>query len=329
MTKSIRDRRPLSKRARFAVLERDSFTCQYCGAKPPDGAVHVDHIIPRSEGGTDELDNLITSCEPCNSGKGRKPMKAPPLPDMEVLAEHIKAKREAIEKWRREHARYREVVPPAAAEIRSTYGLSIPQHMVEKAVTNYGPGEADYAASVTANKGIDRSDYEGQVAYFFAVLRNRNEEQAPKHEKPVPRPKCPYEFGNCWEKDGMSGDVDGCLVTLPDGSRSCCTPLVEDLGWDPVLYAASDFAAAWKAGGSDVLDCLLQQTNDLEALIIIGENFRRLADQLLDYANPTQRDDFEFYSRLWDLPDVVPPTNSLEAIFAKSKSFKREDTDAP
>lgn len=56
---------------RFNVLKRDSFTCQYCGAKAPDVVLHVDHIKPVSEGGKDTLLNLVASCQPCNGGKGK------------------------------------------------------------------------------------------------------------------------------------------------------------------------------------------------------------------------------------------------------------------
>lgn len=59
---------------RFNVLKRDSFTCQYCGAKAPDVVLHVDHIKPVADGGKDTLLNLVTSCQPCNGGKGKVPL---------------------------------------------------------------------------------------------------------------------------------------------------------------------------------------------------------------------------------------------------------------
>lgn len=56
---------------RFAVLERDGFKCRYCGRGAAQQAVlHVDHILPKSAGGGDELENLITACQECNYGKG-------------------------------------------------------------------------------------------------------------------------------------------------------------------------------------------------------------------------------------------------------------------
>lgn len=54
---------------RWKVLERDRFTCQYCGQKAPNVKLEVDHITPVEDGGTDEADNLTTSCWACNRGK--------------------------------------------------------------------------------------------------------------------------------------------------------------------------------------------------------------------------------------------------------------------
>jgi len=54
---------------RWQVLERDNFTCQYCGQHAPNVQLEVDHVIPVSEGGDNSLDNLKTSCYACNRGK--------------------------------------------------------------------------------------------------------------------------------------------------------------------------------------------------------------------------------------------------------------------
>lgn len=55
---------------RFQVLRRDGFTCGYCGRKPPEVKLHIDHLQPWSCGGLNVLENLRTSCEACNLGKG-------------------------------------------------------------------------------------------------------------------------------------------------------------------------------------------------------------------------------------------------------------------
>lgn len=49
-----------------AVLHRDNYACQICGKKHTRLEVH--HIVFRSQGGTDEEDNLITLCEDCHHG---------------------------------------------------------------------------------------------------------------------------------------------------------------------------------------------------------------------------------------------------------------------
>jgi hypothetical protein len=46
----------------------DKFTCVYCGLHDPE--LTVDHLIPRSEGGADIIQNLVACCGACNSKKG-------------------------------------------------------------------------------------------------------------------------------------------------------------------------------------------------------------------------------------------------------------------
>lgn len=62
-------RTSISKRIRFEVLKRDSFTCVYCGRKAPEVKLHIDHVVPIAKGGTSEIINLVSSCQDCNLGK--------------------------------------------------------------------------------------------------------------------------------------------------------------------------------------------------------------------------------------------------------------------
>ena len=62
-------RKQISTRSRFEVFKRDGFVCQYCGSHPPLSILHVDHIVPVSKGGENDMDNYITSCDKCNLGK--------------------------------------------------------------------------------------------------------------------------------------------------------------------------------------------------------------------------------------------------------------------
>jgi 5-methylcytosine-specific restriction endonuclease McrA len=84
-------RKQISKRIRFDIFKRDLFTCQYCGAVPPSVVLHIDHIIPVSKGGTNDSDNLITSCSSCNSGKSAELLSTVPkslLDRAEEIKEH-------------------------------------------------------------------------------------------------------------------------------------------------------------------------------------------------------------------------------------------------
>lgn len=67
-----RSRQPIPPDVRWAVLARDQFTCQYCGAKPPSAQLELDHRIPISKGGTNEQSNLVTACSNCNRGKSNR-----------------------------------------------------------------------------------------------------------------------------------------------------------------------------------------------------------------------------------------------------------------
>jgi 5-methylcytosine-specific restriction protein A len=55
---------------RKAVLVRDNWECRACG-KLCDGKreAHVDHVVPKRLGGTDDLTNLQTLCVRCHSSK--------------------------------------------------------------------------------------------------------------------------------------------------------------------------------------------------------------------------------------------------------------------
>jgi 5-methylcytosine-specific restriction protein A len=64
---------PLS--VRFAVLQRDNHQCVSCGKNPPAVTIEVDHIIPFSKGGNNDINNLQTLCFECNRGKGTRTMK--------------------------------------------------------------------------------------------------------------------------------------------------------------------------------------------------------------------------------------------------------------
>ena len=56
---------------RRAVFARDRHSCQYCGTT----AENIDHVVPRSRGGTHAWENVVASCRRCNLHKGNRTPK--------------------------------------------------------------------------------------------------------------------------------------------------------------------------------------------------------------------------------------------------------------
>lgn len=54
------------------LMFRDAHQCQYCGKTPPLRDLNIDHVMPRSRGGGDTWENLVTACRVCNLRKGWK-----------------------------------------------------------------------------------------------------------------------------------------------------------------------------------------------------------------------------------------------------------------
>jgi len=75
------------------LLPRFGVRCWYCGIKLTDSTTHVDHIIPKSLGGSDSIFNLALACKHCNSAKGGSPVE-------EFLAwlEHVRCGGETLYK---------------------------------------------------------------------------------------------------------------------------------------------------------------------------------------------------------------------------------------
>ena len=70
--------RSISPQLRNEILERNGFTCQQCGAGPGDPdpfnksrkiRLHIDHVVPLSQGGDNVADNLRVLCSACNQGR--------------------------------------------------------------------------------------------------------------------------------------------------------------------------------------------------------------------------------------------------------------------
>ena len=71
--------------SRKNILLRDRNTCQYCSVVLPSSELTLDHVIPRSRGGTSTWENLVAACHSCNRRKGNHMLHE---------LEHLKLQRE-------------------------------------------------------------------------------------------------------------------------------------------------------------------------------------------------------------------------------------------
>jgi len=83
----------LSDEIRRRVIDRDGNRCQECGievGRRRGLEPHAHHIVPRSSGGADELENLITLCRPCHSSKLSHTFMLEEDPENKALPQYIK-----------------------------------------------------------------------------------------------------------------------------------------------------------------------------------------------------------------------------------------------
>ena len=63
---------PFTRRNLFL---RDDFTCQYCGSRCSSDRLSVDHVTPRSRGGSTTWENCVLACVHCNARKADRTLK--------------------------------------------------------------------------------------------------------------------------------------------------------------------------------------------------------------------------------------------------------------
>ena len=99
--------RPVVRLTRRNVMLRDQHTCQYCGRRPGVRDLNLDHVLPRSRGGADSWENLVTSCRSCNLRKGRRTpdeagmrlLHMPHRPRWSMTAQILLTERKPFSEW--------------------------------------------------------------------------------------------------------------------------------------------------------------------------------------------------------------------------------------
>lgn len=179
--------RSVSRRTRFEIFKRDGFRCLYCGATPVAKPLHVDHVVPLAEGGSNSPANLVTACGDCNRGKAAVPLRQKHLaPKVLTLAdkdhaqqilEYLAIQRQ-VEAARHSVAtaffeRWEKTVGGLSQEMASRFSGLVRQWPIEKLFE---------AMDITGDRlGSVGEEYRyltalHQQRYFYGILRRWREE---------------------------------------------------------------------------------------------------------------------------------------------------------
>lgn len=94
--------------SRYNIYARDKSTCQYCGRRLPRHELNLDHVVPRSLGGTSTWENVVCSCHECNRRKGGR---TPEDAEMTLLRKPLRPKWTPFMQETFNLARYKEWLP--------------------------------------------------------------------------------------------------------------------------------------------------------------------------------------------------------------------------
>ena len=175
MNEQTIQRVPVGKRLRFEVLRRDKFTCLYCGKSSPNVILEIDHVVPVVDGGTNDLQNLATSCFECNRGKSTKAVAScdiETMPSFEAMEQH----RVQVEEFLEYTKFLRETEDTLVLEIWKTFGCTrkYDDRMdagLRAMIRTLGFDETLHAAQIAYSQkhGSTRDTY----MYFCGVCRNK------------------------------------------------------------------------------------------------------------------------------------------------------------
>ncbi len=158
--------RHISKSLRFDVFQRDNHTCQYCGRTPPDVVLVIDHLNPVAQNGTDDFDNLITSCRECNEGKSDKLIQNFTGGfSKEEWRKHLRDRR--VEILHQRQQRLEEVIQHWQKTLGHSYLKQSDNEAIYTFIESYEPDWIKAAIEISVRKKVD--DY---IKYTAVILRN-------------------------------------------------------------------------------------------------------------------------------------------------------------
>lgn len=174
-------RKKIGKRLRFEILKRDGFRCRYCGATPVTSLLHVDHVVPVAEGGTNDPANLVAACSGCNLGKSDVTIEESRI-TAGTSAEAIRERTEQV----REYIAALQGYEAAREELREFYARHWRERTGDDPPTvlfnrfDMLDAEVGFACLMECFDAVGtwihrtrshRADH--QTQYFYGVLRNR------------------------------------------------------------------------------------------------------------------------------------------------------------
>ena len=176
-------RKAIGNAARFKIFARDSFRCQYCGRTPPAVRLHVDHVLPVAKGGTNEDENLVTSCSDCNHGKHTRKLERGQVPqDFAAMAEDAGERAKQLAAYRKGLAALRAELDSSIDLVGNAFwgkGLTFSysdgknRGQVERFMDLLGLAEVETAARIARAKFPDERAVTQRLKYFCGVVWTR------------------------------------------------------------------------------------------------------------------------------------------------------------
>ena len=131
---------------RAYVLHCSGNRCVYCDSS--DTRLEIEHIVPRSRGGTDRVDNLTASCAPCNRSKGNMPIERFLADDPRRLTRIMRDRRLT----NLTGAAHLNIVMPTV--LRELSSLGLPFEQTDAATTSWNRRKLDVPKSHVADAAV-------------------------------------------------------------------------------------------------------------------------------------------------------------------------------